>query len=342
MHQQTSRRMTMPALGPGFGLAVLLVLVSADATRSCMICLAMPQVTVADRLIESQQVVLAREHPARPCTYSPIEVLKGAPVEQPIELFVNSATRRILSANDNYAVLLVRVSPGDSWQSLGIAREEYQRVIRRILAVGSRWQTEPDSWDRIRFFVPLFNHTDRSLRELAWLEIGRAPYPVIQKLARHVPREDLDPLLTDREYLQWRSLAILMLAQHPEPADRQLIENSFRRCHEFSLSLNLSAWATALIELNGQQAVQEIEARYLRNPRRSDEEVRQVLMALAVHAENCDFDLQQAIFRAFEMAIRNHPSAAAISSESLDHGNIDTTRTRLAERHETSRADIPD
>ena len=48
---------------------------------------------------------------------------------------------------------------------------------------------------RIEFFLKLVGHQDSRIRELAYLELGRAPYPMVRQLGRVVPREAIEPML---------------------------------------------------------------------------------------------------------------------------------------------------
>ncbi|MGI9518321.1 MAG: hypothetical protein ACR2NP_14795, partial [Pirellulaceae bacterium] len=101
-----------------------------------------------------------------------------------------------------------------------------------------------------------------------------------------VDPNDLQPIIQRQEYYEWRSLAILLLAQNPTPDNRKLIENSYHSCVKFSISTNLAAWATAYIELHGHTALDEIERTWFRDGMRSDEEMRAVSLALAAHGIN--------------------------------------------------------
>ena len=55
----------------------------AGAVQACVICVPYPEKTAVDFLIDSATVILAREHPDKPFSYAPVEVLKGHKVAQP-------------------------------------------------------------------------------------------------------------------------------------------------------------------------------------------------------------------------------------------------------------------
>ena len=313
---RTSPNRTAPSSTRVFLGALFVVLLAARA-QACPICVAMPTKTVADHLIESETVVLARENVEKPFTYSVVKVLKGEPPAEPFGLFVDSATRRRLRFHPGEAVVLVRGDKGQDWQRLGIADETYQNVVERILLFADRWTREGDVQHRLEFFLSLFGHKDRSIFELAYLELGRAPYEKIKQVAEFVSRDQLRPLLQRREYIEWRPLAILLLAQKPDPRDRKLIEETFQGCQEFGATTNLAALATAYVEIHGERAIEEIEALYLRDSERSAAEIRAVLMALSVHGQSARSQFRDRIVKSYGVALRFHPLRAGTIAADL-------------------------
>ena len=66
--------------GLAFGLLALgLSMGATERARACQVCYPFPKKSVADHLIESEALVLAREDPKRPYHFASIEVLKGEP-----------------------------------------------------------------------------------------------------------------------------------------------------------------------------------------------------------------------------------------------------------------------
>jgi hypothetical protein len=110
-------------------------------------------------------------------------------------------------------VVLVRDSGDQSWRTVGIADGIYQQVVRRILTVAQDWSGPAGAEKRCEFFLTLPGRDNRALFELAYLELGRAPYRMIKRAGRNVSKEDLLAILQRREYIEWRPLAILMLSQ---------------------------------------------------------------------------------------------------------------------------------
>ena len=87
----------MSARSIAYWSALPLVLI-ASAAGACQICIPFPERTLADRLLASAAVVLAREDAERPFHYRVTEVLSGTPHDSAIDLFLNSQARRTLAA----------------------------------------------------------------------------------------------------------------------------------------------------------------------------------------------------------------------------------------------------
>ena len=273
---------------------------------ACPVCTPLPRQTVADQLIEAEVVAFGRVDPAQPFSFAAVTVLKGPFADRHVELFADSATRRQLDAHGSWCVLLVKSK--DGWVNLGVADEGHQKVVERILAFAPEWARAGGEKKRLEYFLSLWSHENRAIFEQAYLELGKAPYSAIKKFGARLSHEELQPILTRRDYLEWRALAILLLAQRDDESARRCITEAFENCARFSLTTNLSAWATAYVEIHKAKGVAVIEQEYLKNEKRSEEEIRCVLAALAAHSQQGDFDLRERIIASYGSSV--HPKAA--------------------------------
>ena len=163
----------------------------------------MPVKTLADRLLEADALVLAREDPERPFHYVTVEVLKGEPGNTPIDAFLPSMDRRILARYPQRHMLLARVRPDGNWSALGITDAEYERFVRRILGHADTWKPmERNNPQRLAEFAPLLGHADIRLHEAAYLEIARAPYNEIRRIATEAPIDTVRGMLDEPRYLE--------------------------------------------------------------------------------------------------------------------------------------------
>ena len=287
--------------------------------RGCPICFPIPVKTAADYLLEGETVVFAREHPDKPFSFKVNRILKGQTESTFIDQFVNSTIRRTLDSDEQLVVVLARNKQNDSWRNLGIADNTYQQVVERIVSLEREWKGKDGIHKRYQFFVNLFDHENRAIFELAYLELGRAPYSMIKQFSRVIPIDTVRPFLSRREYIEWRPLAILLLAQSDDEQDHQLIEKSFRSCRKFGLSTNLDAWAAAYVEIHGEDAVKEIEATWLDDSDRPETEVRAVVKALSVHGRNGHVHLRDRIVSSYRVALKAHPKVAGpVASDLLE------------------------
>jgi hypothetical protein len=278
--------------------------------RACPICIGFPRQSVTDYIINSDCVVLARFAKQDPFTYEPIEVLRGSRPQEKIDLLVDSATRRRLLANAELHVGLVRDVDSGKWRSLGVVGKAYESVIRRIVILSPAWNEQANGGERVEFFLTLFGHPDAAIRELAYLEMGRAPYSVIKKLGRVATREEFAAMLDDRQYMEWRALAILLLAQSETPEDRRYLLDAFRTAEQFKIAKHLAAWTAAAIEIQGAEAIDFIEQRYFTGGDRSEEEISSVLRALSLHGTEGCVDHRDRIVASYGVLLQSYPQFA--------------------------------
>ena len=321
-----------------------MVAISAPS-RACTICVGMPEKSVADYLIESHCVILAREDPSQPFAFAPVEVLKGEFDGDEIDLLVDSLTRRRLNADEQRKVLLVQQHEQDQWRSLGIASATFEQLARRILAHAPEWQTEKGRAKRIEFFLSLFGHKDPQTYRLAYLEIGRAPYGVIRQLGQLVPRVKFGTMLEDRRYIEWRPLAILLLAQSPTPEDAQYARESLESAHRLRSTTNLAAWAAAVIEIDGVEAVAYLERHYCQQSDRTPEELRAVFQAFSLHGTEDTGEIRDRIVAAYRVLRETHPTMGDLVTRDLRAWNpkdlVDRLQPTEAARAASELAGLP-
>jgi hypothetical protein len=288
-----------------FSAALLLV---SSCSHACQICLAVPEKTLADRLLESNRVVMAREDPNRPFHFVVTETLKGKPPATPIEAFLNSQARRLLALYDDRHVLLIRDRRKGAWKPHGVIDSEEAAVVRGILSFSHSWRPmQTNNLERLAEFSGLLGHSNQRLRELAYLEIGRAPYAAIKRISADVPIEVVRSILDNPSNMEWHSLAILMLGHSESLEDQTRIIRTFEAKQQQSSSKNLAAWATAYVAIEGAEGMDRIETWYLLREDRSREELKEVVKALSVLGAD-NLALRDRIALAYESLMRTHPS----------------------------------
>lgn len=291
------------------------VLVLPLPALACLVCITLPERTTADRLIEAETVVLARENSARPFTYAPIEELKGGVSPEPIPFLVDSTMRRRLAADPNAGVLFVR--EGGSWVQLAYVDAPVRAMVDHILEAAPDWDAEPDHGERFAFFAALHDHPNETIRLLALAEISRAPYAQIRTMTPRLPRAEIARILRKPTWVEWAPIHILFLGLSDDPADHDFVRRVIRLAATRGIRSHLGAWATALVEIDGPPAIDWLRETYLEDRDRGVEELRQVVAALATLVEGGEPDLQPSIAAALRDLARNRPDLAAEAAQQL-------------------------
>jgi hypothetical protein len=188
--------------------------------------------------------------------------------------------------------------------------EALEAVVQRVLASGPSWKGPDAIKLRIEFFLSLVAHKDSRIRELAYLELGRAPYPMVRQLGRIIPREAIEPMLQERRYYEWRGLAILLLAQSDSATDRQRIRESFQSAERFAVVTHLAAWAAAAMEVDAESTMDQIEEKYFGHVDRTPEELKAIFSALSMHGSREEFALRDRIVVCYGQLLERLPEIA--------------------------------
>ena len=289
---------------------------NAPMVEACVICIPYSETTQADVLIDNKSIVFAKENTEKPYTFHCVEVLKGAIECDGFEAFINTTAKRMLSMNTEDVVVFGQMSSWGKWRYIAYADIEYQAFIREIVKQADGWQ-EINASNRIDFFAERLTSSNPLIREQAYLEVGRAPYSSIKRIAGTIPRRQIREFLANWRFIEWHNLYILMLGQSLHPDDRAYIREKLENTAKYHLKGNLSAWVTAFIESHPDTGLEEIETLYFSNQDRTREELEAVLMGLSVLASeegirlNAEIvDRRHRIVKCYATLLENHPMMA--------------------------------
>ncbi len=284
---------------------------------ACQICIPVPQKSVADYLIESELIVLGREDPKHPFHVEIIETLKGKSGEEKVDLFLDSTTRRLLARHPEQSILIAKeqVASGESWKRIGLMDLSFATVVRDILKQAPEWSTDDTS--RSAYFVKYLNDKNAQVRRLARLELARAPYAQIRKYGHVISRDDILSFLQEMKYAEWQPLYILLLAQSGLSEDADRVRSSMEMAVHHGAQLNLSAWATALVEVDRLEGIQFLERHYFSNKSRGFQELQEICLALSAHGSLGEGALRDRIVITYGIALNTHPELAPVLVKDL-------------------------
>jgi hypothetical protein len=123
--------------------------------------------------------------------------------------------------------------------------------------------------------------------------------------------------LADPQYLEWHALYILLLGVDAKADEKKAIRATMASRAQSNLTLNLSAWATALIEIDGEKAIDWLETVYLGAPDRDPDVVLEIVKALSVQGARKRSGLRRRIAESYGLLIQTHPSLAGWAARDL-------------------------
>jgi len=313
-----------PFLIIAFAGVLLCALSRIPTAQACQICVPYPEETLADRLLENDEIIFAREVADSPYFFYQVEVLKGPGVSRSLKMFCDSATRRKLRAIPDSVVVLAR-KKDERWYLIAHADTGFQPFIRTIVSRGEGWSGLSDNRDRLRFFSRFLHSDDERIHRQAYIEVGRAPYAMIKDLAAEISREQIYDLLRNYRLIEWQNLYILMLGQSRETDDLDFIRDKVQSAARFGSTQNLAAWVTAFIESHPDSGVEDIERLYFMSKTRSDDEIVQVLTSMSIlGSQTREAPLDQRIFklrlkivRSYATLLENYPEMAGYVAKDL-------------------------
>lgn len=292
-------------------LAAALLLQGAEAF-ACPICLGWGQPSQAQQLVNTPQAVLALAT-ADAGRFRVTEVIKG---ERPADGVVegdyprNAHAHAVIPTHPR-ALLLLRDDPLPSWVILG-AIDATRADWLRALAAGKRTEEmSPDDWrDRVALVLPYLNDSEPLAVELAYAELGAAPYTALRTAKPLLDPAALRRCLADPQLAEHHPISLLLLGIAGDAQDASALENRLQAAWQSGDAASLSSMLAADLELNGGARVAWIESHYLADANRTTPEIEAALLALSVHG-NADATIpRERVIQAYRVFMNAHPEIA--------------------------------
>ena len=241
--------------------AVLLVAsLGATTAYPCAFHNYVPQVTLVDQLLGSEEIVMARPALDNPFRYEALSAPRGRLENVEIPQRVNSATRHKFTDSPTAYVLLARRTYGP-WRQLAFVDAAMAPVIDGILKRLPSWEAGSET-ERVRFFAAKIGHPDIRVHRLALRELVRLDYAELQALNLSLQTAQIAERMNVLSDASLQPIQILLLGLSDAPEVRSILEDGVKE-NAKSASAVLGAYATALIENVGPAAVLELSQTYL-------------------------------------------------------------------------------
>ena len=293
----------------GWVLSGLLSLGAAQNAAACAFHGYTPDPTLVDILLGTEQVVIARLDPSDPSRYAPVEALMG-PDALDLPLAVGAETRAKLLGRPAATVLLARDGAYGPWLELAVLDDRYREVVDQILQRQSAWILGGDE-ERLQLFAGLLNDPNPDLRRLALRELDRADYSVLQDV--RLPR--INDLRQDLESgdADMAPIRVLLAGLSRDPSFGGYLSEELDAAVGRALPY-MGAYATAMIELEGETAVRTIMERHLMTKSLSVGTREKLLEAFAIQHQTAPRSTRRAIARGVAELLRHSPELAGATA----------------------------
>ncbi|MDA7424054.1 hypothetical protein [Thalassococcus lentus] len=294
----------------GLIVAGALIWVSPPSAEACAFHGYTPNPTLVDILLATEQAVIAVPDAANPNVYRPVTTLSGPSVSElpipPSQGFLLQVVGR-----PDASVLLARDGAYGPWLEVAVLDDRYRALIELIMQRQSAW-LYGDEKARLATFAKRVNDPSPGIRRLALRELDRAPYGSLDQV--RVPK-----IKTLRQDLQngnadLRPIRILLAGLSGDRSFTPLLLDGLDKAIAKDKAY-LGAYATALIELEGKSAVNDIIARHLQNDALPSPVQAKLLEALAIQYKTAPAALRRYIAREAAKLVRAKPELADMAAQ---------------------------
>jgi hypothetical protein len=268
-----------------------------------------PDPTLVDILLGTEQVVIAQPRSSDPDRYVILETLLG-PDGIEIPLTVSPETREDLEEGDGDTVLIARDGAYGPWLELAVMDDRYRQIVEQVIARQSTWVFGGDE-ERFQMFAALANDPNPAIRYLALGELDRADYSILREL--DIPQ--IDSLRAEVTIADdgLRPIRVLLAGLSDDQSYVELLKQ------EMSVAVAdnrpyLGAYATALIELQGPRAVQSIVQHHFADETLPLETHERLMEAFAIKNQTADMITKQAILNGVDEVLFNAPQLAGAAA----------------------------
>lgn len=271
-------------------LAALLPGLLSGTALACSFHTYLPERTVVDRLLETENIVLARPDPENPFRFKAVTALEGTLEQADLPTLVDSSTRKRLQLNPDDTVLFARDGgPYGPFVRLAYIDPVYRQLLTTIMEQKDTWIMGADQ-ERYQVFADRLGHPERTIDRLALRELDRAPYALLQSLDMAPNSSETLQKLWQPIEMPYIPIRILLLGFSDDTKARaELLAGLERGIAHGSVSY-LGPYATALIESDKAAGVDTLQRLFLSNSTLRTAQLEPVIEAMAIHADAAEIN----------------------------------------------------
>ncbi|WP_412554686.1 hypothetical protein [Shimia sp. MIT1388] len=271
-----------------------------------------PKPTLVERLINADQVVLARPSAATPFRFDVTKQMRGDASVGTLPFLVDSTTRRLMRLKPQANVLFARDADTEVWHRLATVDADFDPVMHDIWSALPDWQDNPAM--RATYFSKLLHHRDRRLRDLALRELDLAAYGTLRALDLEIDANALRSQLDVITEMDLRAIRILLMG-FAEPSEdlSAFLKDRITTgvAHDSDM---LGAYALSLIALEGRGGLRWLSDTHLSSTHNTYNTHSAMVQALAMHFQTGDSALREEIEEILTARVLFDPDLAYVVS----------------------------
>ena len=261
-----------------------------------------------------------------------VDVIKGSDAVGAV--IADAVTRLDAAAPAVHDSLLLLHDPvAHQWTSAGLMRAKYADWLRQLTATslvkGERaraaWPRTIASsalsyagWrERVALVLPHLESPDALVAQIAWGELARAPYAVLDVAKSRIDATTVEGWLSDPKLTARHAVYTLLLGFVGGAAEAARLEQRIEASWNGHDATNLAAMIGADLDLRGPSRLGWVEAMYFADRSRTMPEIDAALLALNVHGEADRAVPRARVIEAYRVFIRERPQMAGFVAPQL-------------------------
>ncbi|MFO0014628.1 MAG: hypothetical protein ACK553_17985 [Planctomycetota bacterium] len=275
---------------------------------ACPACLGpgVPKLTLVQRLIDSDQIVVAKATTQHPGTMTIETVIQGDLIAG-TTIAIPREELPVLNFEESDSFLLGRQALGRRWKLLGPVSGGCDAWLKRMAGLKRTSELTDQDWvERVRLFLPDLEHPDPLVSSTAFGEIARAPYAAMRANREWMDQERLlAAWRSDDLPIERRPLYALLLGICGNDHVDRIIDEQLSMLHRNHDSQGLAAWLVAKLERAGTAGLAAIQRHYLADLHRSEEERLAAFLALSIQGNGNPEQFREPVVAIYRDAIES-------------------------------------
>jgi hypothetical protein len=215
-------------------------------------------------------------------------------------------------------ILLARDGSWTMWTSFGGIGAEHATWLRKVATGRRATGMSADEWRaRVALMLPYLEHREVLVAEIAYAELASAPYSALLTVKPILDASTIRRWLDDPKLSARRPLYLLLLGIAGNARDAAALERQLDAAWRSGDATDLGSLIAADLQLRGPSQVPWVDAKYLRDGKRSTREIEAALLALSVHGNANAAVPRERVIQSYRLFMAAHADIAGYVAQDL-------------------------